>query len=246
MNLYNYLQLLAQAGAILTGHFVYTSGKHGSAYVNKDRVYTDTALVSLICQNLADHFGRNLPQVVVGPAVGGVILSQWTAFHLNASIGGVVGVYAERAERSYLKVGEGADPGGFDLHGFMGNICGHQVIAGEELVVKENRFVIKRGYDKLVNHKRVLVVEDVITTGGTVKKVVQAVRECRGEVIGVGAMCNRGQVSAENLDVPALHSVVDVPLEAWPESECPLCAEGAPVNTDVGKGREFLARRGRK
>ena len=37
-------------------------------------------------------------------------------------------------------------------------------------------------------------------------------------------------------------ALVDVKLDSWAEEECPLCAEGVPINTEVGKGREFLAR----
>lgn len=201
-------EVLAQRGAIPTnGHFVYTSGKHGSAYVNKDAIYPWTNDTSRLCRALANKFtGRGLGynvQAVIGPAVGGVILAQWVAHHLTENNGReVLGVFAEKE----------------------GDI-----------------FVIKRGYDRLVARHNVLVVEDVLTTGGTVEKVIRAVRVVEGHVVGIGALCNRGNVTASDLDVPMLKALLNVPLGTWDEKDCPLCAQGIPVNTDAGKGREFLA-----
>ena len=93
-------------------------------------------------------------------------------------------------------------------------------------------------------YKRVLVVEDILTTGGSARKVVEAVRAIGGNVVGVGVLCNRGGVTAQDLaNVPKLEVLVNISLDAWNEADCPLCKQGVPVNPDVGKGREFLARR---
>jgi len=110
---------------------------------------------------------------------------------------------------------------------------------------KDNlQFVFKRGYDKLLAGRRVLVVEDVLTTGGSARGVVEAVRTCGGKVVGVGVLCNRGGVTLEGVaNPPELFALLNVVFEAWPAAECPLCARGVPINTDVGKGREFLAKK---
>jgi len=203
----NVLDILSKHKAIITDtHVVYTSGKHGDAYVNKDAIYPHTYDVSWLCSLLADHFkggGFSKPYAVIAPAVGGVILSQWTAHHLKETLA----LYAEKA------------PDG-------------------------ESFIIKRGYDKLIKGRSILVVEDVLTTGGSVKKVVEAVRACNGSVIGVGALCNRGGIKAENIgNVPELYTLLDIPLTAYEEADCPLCKAGVPINIAVGKGREFLARK---
>ncbi len=91
--------------------------------------------------------------------------------------------------------------------------------------------------------KKVLVVEDILTTGGSVKKVVEATRAIGSTVIGVGALCNRGGVTAKELgEVPQLFALINVQLDAWDEKACPLCAKKIPINTEVGKGQEFLAK----
>ena len=105
-------------------------------------------------------------------------------------------------------------------------------------------FVIKRGYDKLIAGKNVLVVEDVLTTGGSAKKVVEATRAIDGNVIGLGVLCNRGGITPQDVAyIPKLIALVNVKLDAWDEADCPLCEQNVPINTDVGKGREFLARK---
>ena len=203
------LQILNKVGAVITNsHIVYTSGKHGTAYVNKDAVYPHTIETSLLCRAIAEHFAHDHVDVVIAPAIGGVILSQWIAYHLTEmQQRTVLGVYAEKAETG-------------------------------------DAFVIKRGYDKLLAGKNVLVVEDVLTTGGSVKKVIEAVRDIGGTVIGLGALCNRGGITpADVANPPKLFSLIHVTLEAWDEDVCPLCAKQIPINISVGKGREYLSKK---
>jgi orotate phosphoribosyltransferase len=63
-------------------------------------------------------------------------------------------------------------------------------------------------------------------------------------VVGAVALCNRGGVTAADLDIPVLHALLELLLDSWAADECPLCRRGVPVNVSVGKGREFLARSG--
>jgi orotate phosphoribosyltransferase len=204
-------QLLARIGAVITGsHIVYTSGRHGTAYVNKDAIYPHTRETSQLCRAIAETYRGDAVEVVLGPAVGGTILSQWVAHHLSEINGReVLAVYADKGEN--------------------------------------DGFVIRRGYDRLMRGKRVLLVEDVLTTGGSAKKVVEAARGVGAEVVGLGAICNRGGVTAKDLgDIPRFTALLDVRLESWEASECPACQKGVPVNTSVGHGKEFLARQARQ
>jgi len=51
--------------------------------------------------------------------------------------------------------------------------------------------------------------------------------------MGLGVLCNRGGIKPEDVgDVPILHALVNVSLDAWDEADCPLCAQGVPINTD--------------
>jgi orotate phosphoribosyltransferase len=204
------LETLARVGALITGdHIVYTSGRHGSSYVNKDALYPHTMATSAVCAQIAQHFAAADIEVVAGPTVGGVIMAQWTAHHLGAILRReVMAVYAEEEQTD------------------MG---------------KARTF--RRGYDALVAGRRVLVVEDILTTGGSARTVVEAVEKAGGSVVGVAALCNRGGVTAEVLGAPELYSLARVPLESWAAEECPLCASDVPVNTRLGKGAAFVATR---
>lgn len=197
--------LECHSALIENSHIVYTSGRHGRAYVNKDAIYPDTHAVSTLCRMLAEHFSSAGATVVAGPAIGGVILAQWVAYHLTELVNfAVAAVYAEKNSAS--------------------------------------AFEFRRGYDNLLASAKTLVVEDILTTGRSVSAMVKAVRACGGEVVGVGALCNRGAVTAAHIgDPPELYSLIAVPLESWAAEDCPLCAQGIAVNTTVGKGREFIA-----
>lgn len=90
---------------------------------------------------------------------------------------------------------------------------------------------------------RVAVVDDVLTTGGSLRQVIGAVQSCGAEVVAAGVLVNRGQVTAEDLGVSKLVALCDKSAPAYPAEQCPLCHKGAPINTIFGHGREFLARR---
>lgn len=244
MNQEEALKILNRVGAVVTGsHIVYTSDLHGSVYVAKDTLYVDDTATSLVCDEIAWQFQDDGVEVVVAPAIGGVILSRRIAHRLAKLTGRKIpGVYAERSETSILKAGE-------DLSltfGATGKAMVAHLEKGDELVVRNPSFVLKRGYDKVVHGKKVLVVEDVLTTGGSARKVVEAVRASGGEVVGVGVLCNRGGVTPAALaDPPKLFALVNLTLDTYNEADCPLCRDGVPVNTEVGKGRDFLARQGK-
>ncbi len=224
-----YLATLERVGAVVTdSHIVYTSGKHGSAYVNKDALYPHVAETSYLCRVIAEHFMHSGAQAVIAPAVGGVILSTWTAFGLSMITGKeVLSTYAEKEVVAFLHP---------DCIGIPG--------ATKQAYAETGKFIIKRGYDKLIAGKKVLVVEDLLTTGGSARKVVEAVRAIGGDVVGLGVLCNRGDVTAEQVGVLRLDALVNVKLDAWDEEDCPLCKRNVPINTDVGHGRYYLAQKG--
>lgn len=93
----------------------------------------------------------------------------------------------------------------------------------------------RRGFS-IEPHARVLVVEDVVTTGESARRVVELVRAAGGDPIGVGALLDRcDPARAAGLGAP-LKALVKLPATSWDASECPLCARGAPVE-DPGSRR---------
>ncbi len=81
-------------------------------------------------------------------------------------------------------------------------------------------FEIKKG-------ERVLVVEDVVTTGGSVKEVLDIVKEQGGDIVGVGVIVNRSGGKADF--GTRLESVIEVEVEAFSPEDCPLCKKEIPL-----------------
>ena len=193
------LEIFEHVGALIANtHVIYTSGRHGNAYVNKDALYPHTQATADLCGRIAAHFAGAQPEVVAGPTIGGVLLAQWVAHQCSPLPDGrrALAVIAEEQ-------------------------------GGER--------VFRRGYADLIPGRRVLVVEDILTTGGSARKVVDAVRALGGEVVGLGVLCNRGGIQAADLDVPELFALLSLTLESWDAAACPLCEQGVPLNTRVGK-----------
>lgn len=197
---------------IANSHIVYTSGFHGTSYIDKDQLYPYPHLICRLCFLLAQRFENDDIHVVIGPEKGGIILSQWTTFHL-------AGLTAK------------------DIHAIYA-----------EKTVYEKDFFLRTAYEQfLYRGANVLVVEDILTTGSSVKKVVELVRRYGAHVVGVAALCNQGNVSASDLgNIPRLETLLELSIQTWSEEECAAngpCAKGIPINTSVGKGKEFLLRK---
>ncbi len=78
------IEILKKVGAFMTGgHFVGTSGIHINTYVNKDALYIHPKETSQVCELMAQKVKDFEIDAVVGPALGGIILAQWTAYHLS-------------------------------------------------------------------------------------------------------------------------------------------------------------------
>lgn len=210
MNDATIMQMFSDVGAIVTGsHFVYTSGRHSSVYINKDALYLHVGTISALCKLMVEPYDPAQIDVVVGPVLGGIVLSQWTAHHLNQRrpSGETLAIYAEKAS-------DGQD----------------------------KQFFFGRGYAQYIAGKNILVVEDVLTTGGSARQVIELVRRHGGNVIGLSALCNRGGVRPSDVGDAPLSALVSIDLDTYAPEDCPLCKQNVPVNTELGKGKSFLKR----
>lgn len=99
-------------------------------------------------------------------------------------------------------------------------------------VEKENGVAtLRRGFH-LDSSDRVLVVEDVVTTGLSVREVMDVVRSYGASVAGVGVIVERGEA---DFGVPT-HALLELPIESFDAAECPQCRAGEPI-TDPGSRR---------
>jgi orotate phosphoribosyltransferase len=98
----------------------------------------------------------------------------------------------------------------------------------------DGKMSLRRGF-AVSPGERVVVVEDVVTTGGSVKEVVELVLQSGGEVLGIGALVDRVDSAREPLGA-TLRPLVTLSVGSWPADTCPLCAAGIPL-TDPGSRR---------
>ncbi|MGB9683028.1 MAG: orotate phosphoribosyltransferase [bacterium] len=178
----NILELLYKRGAILTGHFLLSSGLHSDTYIQCAQVSQYPEDNNFLAREIASNFEDKEIDLVVGPAIGGILIAYEVARVLNTR-----NIFAER-EMGALTFRRG-------------------------FFIKEN--------------ERVLIVEDVITTAGTVKELKELVTSYGGNVVGIGSIVKRGDV--EDLDGIPIRSLLYLPLSVYYPSECPLCKENIPI-----------------
>ena len=171
--------ILKDAGVLLQGHFLLTSGRHSDKYLQCARIFKDATVSEVLCKELADRFKEDKIDVVIGPAIGAILISYETSRHL-----GVPNLFAER-----------------DSEGVM---------------VLRRSFAIEPG-------QRVLVVEDVVTTGGSVREVIDLVQAAGGVVVGVGSIVDRTN-GLIDFGVP-FKAVYSATVESYLPEECPICIE---------------------
>ncbi|MGQ2906528.1 MAG: orotate phosphoribosyltransferase [Aliihoeflea sp.] len=161
------LAIFREAGAILEGHFILTSGLRSPVFLQKARVFMHADKTERLCRALAEKIRAEAGEIdyVVGPAVGGIIPAYETSRHL-----GVPAVWVER----------------------------------EAGVFKLRRFEMEKG-------ARVVIVEDIVTTGLSIRETVDCLRELGAEIVAAACIVDRSAGKAD----------VGVPLIALAEYEVP-------------------------
>ena len=175
------LDIFRNNNALLTGHFKLSSGLHSENYLQCALVLQYPDIAGKMSAVLGAKFSTK-PDVVVGPALGGVTLAYEVARAL-----GVRGIFTER---------------------------------------QEGKMVLRRGFS-IKPGEKVLVCEDVVTTGGSTKEVIDVIKELGGVVVGVGSIIDRSD-SPVNFGVP-FHSLAKVSVNTYKEEECPFCKKGIPI-----------------
>lgn len=186
------LRLFEESGALLTGHFVLTSGKHSDRYFEKFNVLNQPRHVEALCRELAARLADTKPDVVLGPTTLGVLMAFEVAKHL-----GVNAAYGERAAdgKRFLRRPEHIQPG-----------------------------------------QRVLVVDDVLTTGGSVRECIALVEEIGATLCGVGLLVDR---SGGAVSFPApTRALLSLPVQAFDPDAVPDWLAAVPITRPGSTGKK--------
>lgn len=174
------IELLKESEALLEGHFLLSSGKHSNGYVQCAKLlqYPDKAEKAL--KDVADSVKKLDIDIVVGPAMGGIIV----AYELARQIGKPA-IFTERVD---------------------------------EIMTIKRGFEIKEG-------QRVLIAEDVVTTGKSAYEAIKVVEDHGGIVVAIGCLADR---TSGDIKYP-LYAASKVEIETYDIEDCPLCKEGLEI-----------------
>ncbi len=183
------LDIFRETKALLEGHFQLTSGLHSPQYFQCARVLQFPKYLHLFAGEIARHFEYNEVEVVISPAIGGVVV--------GTEVGRMLGARTIFAER------------------------------------KDGKMELRRGFEILPG-ERVLVVEDVVTTGGSTKEVIDLVNNAKGSLVGAGCIVDRSNGKVE------FHTkqfaVLQMEVVTHQPQECPLCKSGSTAVKPGSRG----------
>lgn len=186
------MRIFEESGALLSGHFVLTSGKHSDRYFEKFNVLQEPRHVEALCRELAARLEHTRPDVVLGPTTLGVLLAFAVAKYL-----GVTAAYGER------------NPDG-------------------------TRFL--RRAEHIRPGQRVAVVDDVLTTGGSVRECIDLVHGQGATLCGVGLLVDRSGGSV-TFDAP-LVSLLSLKVEAFAPDAIPDLLAAIPITRPGSTGKK--------
>ncbi|MEZ4357660.1 MAG: orotate phosphoribosyltransferase [Eubacteriales bacterium] len=176
------IKILKEIEVMLEGHFLLTSGRHSDKYMQCAKLFQYPKYAEMFAKDLCENFRNDKIDVVVGPAVGGIILAYEVSRQLD-----VKNVFAEREN---------------------GEMC------------------LRRGFEVLPG-QNVLIVEDVVTTGGSVKEVISLMKELGANILGVGSVVDR---SAGKTDFGyPFFAVLSMEVKSYAPEECPICKKNLPL-----------------
>ena len=191
----NVAQIYKDAGALLEGHFILSSGNHSNRYLQSAKVLEDPKRAELLAGELAKMIQKSGIQVdtVCAPALGGVL----AGYELARALG-TRSIFVER---------------------------------------KEGKMELRRGFE-VSKGEKILICEDIITTGGSAMEAAAVIEALGAEVVAFGALANRGFCQREGSATEPkpecklphgapFFALDDFEFAMYLPQECPLCEAGS-------------------
>ena len=183
----NVKDLLKQSGALLEGHFLLTSGKHSNKYVEKFRLMESPEHLNKICRLMSEKYNNHDIDIVMGAAIGGILLSGGVGKHLNKK-----SIFTERIK---------------------------------------GKMELRRGFE-IKEDDNILIVEDIVTTGGSIFELIKIIEKCKGNVAGILCIVNRN-IEEINFGYN-FQSLLNYPIRNYDRNDCPDCLNKIPM---IHRGR---------
>jgi len=174
--------IFRSCGALMSGHFLLSSGLHSDSYLEKFRIFEQPKIHEELITEILLHFDTSEIETILGPALGGVIMASEAARQLN-----IRAVYSEK---------------------------------------EDSRLTLRRGF-KLSPGEKILILDDIVTTGGSVKENIIIAENAGAKILGIGILADR---SGGRVDFGYPHrALMNLDLPVYKPEECPLCRENVPL-----------------
>lgn len=171
----DFLKVFKQKKALLEGHFLLTSGLHSNRYMQCAKILQYPKIAEEIAKALSKKLKTKKVDVVVSPAIGGIVIGQELAREF-----GCRAVFCER---------------------------------------ENGAMTLRRGFE-IEKDEKCLVVEDVVTTGGSTNEVIKVVEVLGGKVVGKACVVDRSNMKDFTT------SVLKLNIQTYQSDKCPLCEKG--------------------
>ena len=190
MNSSEIMDLLKWTGAIMKGHFKLTSGRHSDTYIEKFRLLENPIALDKICLTMSEKFSDQKIDMVIGAAIGGILLSGGVGRHLDCKH-----IFSERVN---------------------------------------GKMQFRRGFS-VEKASNILIVEDIVSTGGSIFELLELVNKYDVNVKGIICIVNR---SEKNLDFDSpFISLLNIPVKSWNENKIPDWLEKIPLYKPGSTGK---------
>jgi orotate phosphoribosyltransferase len=185
--------VLQQAGVYKHGHFQFTSGLHSDVYLEKFQVMQYPEYTAILCAEMARRTRHLKPDVVIGPAVGGIILAYELGRQLERRA-----LFTERVE---------------------------------------GKMQLRRGFS-VAPGERVLLVEDIVTTGGSAREVLEAISPLQAQVVGITCLVDR---SDGQVQFPVdFYPLLSMDITSWDPKDCPMCQQNIPLVIPGSRNLQYI------
>jgi len=164
---------------------------HSDTYVEKFKLLQYPKLSDKLCKAIGENFKDTKPNVIVGAAVGGIIISHSVGRFLSTR-----SIFAERVDK---------------------------------------KLEFRRGFN-IEPGERVLIVDDVVTTGGSIYELMDLVSKHKGVLMGIGVLIDRSGQKAD-FGVPYF-PLVNLDIPTHNPDDCPLCAKDIPITSRGRTGKK--------
>ena len=186
------LTLLKESGAMLEGHFLLSSGRHSDVYIEKFRILENPYALDDVCREMAEIVKDQNIELVLGAAIGGILISGGVGRHL-----GVKHIFCERVNGSMK---------------------------------------LRRGFS-IAKGQRIVIVEDIITTGGSVVELIELAEKQGAEIVHVVNLVDRSSGDVV-FGVPST-ALLTIPSESWEPENCLFCKQGIAITQRGRTGKKI-------